>query len=86
MVLCLFAAVGFGQERYVKPVDEAAKDASFLAFRAKLIAAAERHDANYVLRIIDPQIKLGFGGDDGIANFKKIWKINAKNSKFGTSF
>lgn len=83
--VCL-AAAAFGQERYVKPVDEASQNASFLAFRTKLIAAAERHDANYILGIIDPQIKLGFGGDDGIANFKKIWKINAKDSKFWDEF
>lgn len=91
IIFCLFltflcGAFSFGQERYLKPVDEAAKDASFLAFRTKLIAAAERHDAKYILGIIDPQIKLGFGGDDGIANFRKQWKINAKDSPFWEEF
>ncbi|NOT48673.1 MAG: SH3 domain-containing protein [Acidobacteria bacterium] len=86
ILVCLCSSIAIGQERYVKPVDEAAKDASFLAFRTKLIAAAERHDARYILGIIDPQIKLGFGGDDGLANFKKIWKINAKDSKFWEEF
>lgn len=83
---CVFAAFALGQERFVRPVDEAAKDASFLAFRTKLIAAAERHDAKYILSIIDPRIKLGFGGDDGIANFKKIWRINAGDSEFWDEF
>jgi hypothetical protein len=80
---CSFTAA---QERYVKPVDEAAKDASFLAFRTKLIAATERRDLNYIVSILDPQIKLSFGGDGGIADFKKMWKISAKNSTFWDEF
>lgn len=86
IVAVSFCAFAVGQERFVKPVDEAAKDASFLSFRTKLIAAAERRDANYILSIIDPRIKLGFGGVDGIANFKRDWKIASKNSKFWKEF
>lgn len=71
-----------GQERYVMPVDEARKDSSFVAFRAKLIAAVERHDAKFILTILDPKIELSFGGDAGIADFKRIWHIQQKDSKF----
>jgi hypothetical protein len=74
------------QERFVKPVDEASKDSSFLAFRTKLIAASERKDAKYILSIIDPGIELSFGGSKGVADFKRIWKINARNSKFWEEF
>ncbi len=86
LFLTVLAAVASAQERYVKPVDEAAQDASFLAFRTKLIAAAERRDANYILSIIDPQIKLGFGGVDGIANFKRQWRLTSRNSEFWKEF
>lgn len=86
VLLAALAGVGLGQERYVKPVDEAAQDASFLAFRTKLIAAAERKDAAFILSILDPKINLSFGGDEGIADFKRIWKINSKNSKFWGEF
>lgn len=65
------------QERYVKPVDEASKDASFLAFRTKLIAAAERKDLKYVMSIMDPKIKLSFGGHEGVKDFRKLWKKDA---------
>jgi len=88
-IVCLvstFAVATFAQERFVKPVDDAKLDASFLAFRTKLIAAAERRDANYILSIVDPKIKNGFGGEDGIANFKRQWKLTAKNSKFWNEF
>lgn len=74
------------QERYVRPVDEAALDASFSEFRTKLINAAEKHDAAYIIRILDPEIRVSFGDDGGIADFKRFWKINSKNSKFWNEF
>src|SRR5687768_17160229 len=91
LFLLCFAAFGFlgvsaQQERFVKPVDEAATDASFVAFRGKLIAAAKRRDAKYILSILDKDIKNGFGGNDGIAEFKKQWKIESPASKFWDEF
>ncbi len=88
ITLIIFSTVAAvaAQERFVKPVDNAKSDASFLAFRTKLIAAAERKDANAILAIVDPQIKNGFGGDDGIANFKKQWKTTDKKSEFWKEF
>jgi hypothetical protein len=74
------------QERFVMPVDEAKQNASFLAFRTKLIAAVERKDAAYVLSIIDPKIDFSFGGEAGIADFKKEWKQLNKNSEFWDEF
>jgi len=81
LILILAAGV-FAQERFVKPVDEAKLDPSFLAFRTKLIAAAERKDANFIHSILDPKIELSFGGDSGIPTFKRMWKIESKNTKF----
>jgi hypothetical protein len=78
--------LAFGQERYVRPVDEAKEEPSFLAFRTKLIAAAERHDVKYILSVLDPKIELSFGGHSGIADFKTFWKINSRNSKFWDEF
>lgn len=74
------------QERFVKPVDEAAEDASFVTFRTKLIAAAERKDGNFILSILDPKMDLSFGGDAGIPSFKRIWKVNSKTSPFWREF
>lgn len=91
-ILLLFCFIIFGfwgiaaQERYVKPVDEAAKDASFLAFRTKLIAAAKRRDAKYILSILDKNITNSFGGDGGIEEFKKRWKIKSPTSEFWSEF
>ncbi|MEQ1603527.1 MAG: SH3 domain-containing protein [Pyrinomonadaceae bacterium] len=86
LVFTVLSLSVFAQEKFVKPVDEAAKDASFLAFRTKLISAAERRDINFILSIVDPKIKNGFGGDDGIAAFKRQWKITSKKSEFWKEF
>ena len=82
----LLVSIGHAQERFVKPVDQASEDPSFVAFRTKLIAAAERKDAKFILLIVDPNISNGFGGRDGIANFKKDWKIESKESEFWAEF
>ncbi len=85
-VVFLFASSVFAQERYVKPVDEAAKDASFLAFRKKLIAAVDKKDAKFIYSILDPKIELSYGGDAGIADFKRMWEPEKKTSKFWDEF
>lgn len=81
VLLAVFTLSAAAQsERQLLPVDEAAKDVSFKQFRDKLISAVRRRDAKYVLSVVDPNIKNGFGGEDGIANFKKKWKIAALKS------
>lgn len=72
------AAFGFSQERFVKPVDEGSQEPSFLAFRTKLVAAAERKDLKYVKSIMDPKIHLSYGGHVGKDGFKELWKNEAE--------
>jgi hypothetical protein len=74
------------QERYVRPADEAAHDASFFAFRSKLIAAAERRDARFIYSILDPQITHSFGSHAGVGAFKRYWKIESPRSRFWEEF
>ncbi len=82
LFVAVFAVSGSAQEKYLKPVDDAAKDPSFVEFRTNLIAAAERKDTKYVIAAMDPKIELSFGGHQGIADFKEMWKPDAKNSLF----
>jgi len=63
------------QEIKLYPVDEGAQDPSFTAFREKLIEAARKHDTDFILSILDPQILNSFGGDGGIKEFKEQWKL-----------
>src|SRR5687768_2649042 len=80
LLFTAFSASLAAQERRLLPVDEAGKDASFKSFRDKLINAVKKRDAKYVLSAVDPNIRNGFAGEDGIANFRKQWKINSSQS------
>lgn len=56
------------------PMDEGPQDASFQKFREGLKAVVGRKDAPALLKIVAPNIQNSFGGDNGLANFKKMWK------------
>lgn len=64
------------------PVDQAASQPDFFTFRAQLIAALARRDSPFILAAVHPDIKNSFGGDDGIASFKKAWDIGKQDSRF----
>jgi hypothetical protein len=81
-----FALGVAGQERFVRPVDEAGEDKSFLEFRTKLIAAAERKDREHILSILDPDISSSFGGHHGVEGFKELWEFAGENTRFWDEF
>jgi hypothetical protein len=62
------------------PVDEAASRPDFFSFRAGLQRAIARRDAAALLAAVDSSIKNSFGGDDGIAEFRKSWRVDAPDS------
>lgn len=70
-----------GQARKLYPVDEAAKDPAFFTFRARLIQAVQRRDANYLVSILSPKITNDFGGGEGVADFKQRWKPERSQSE-----
>lgn len=86
LLALLLSLTASAQERYLKPIDEAAKDPSFQEFRMKLIEAVENRDAKYIVGILDPNITVSFGGHNGVADFKSYWKIDQRNSKFWDEF
>lgn len=72
------------QARKLYPVDEATKDPAFFTFRARLMQAVQRRDANYLVSILSPKIMNSFGGDGGIAEFKQKWKPERGQSEVWT--
>ncbi len=70
------------QERYVTPVDEGKKDASFISFRQKLIEVVKNQELKSLVGILDPNITSSFGGDGGIKEFKEMWKLDSPKSEF----
>lgn len=53
-------------------VDNAKKDPSFVAYRAKLQKAIKARDVNTLVAASAPNIKLSFGGDEGRQTFSKM--------------
>jgi hypothetical protein len=77
LIPCLLAA----QSRKLNPVDEAARDPSFRAFRNKLLAAVRKRDETVLYESLDPKITNSYGGDGGITEFKEQWKMRQGQTK-----
>jgi hypothetical protein len=61
------AASACGAQRaQLLPIDQAATQPEFFAFRARLQAAIARRDEAALLAAVDPGIRLSFGADNGI--------------------
>lgn len=63
------------------PVDEAAKDPSFVQFRNELKAVIARKDAAKLFHYLASDIRLSFGGDAGGPDFHKMWKPFDKDTQ-----
>jgi hypothetical protein len=64
------------------PVDEAVKDRSLMDFKWRLRRAIRKRDGRFLLTIVDPQIRLGFGGERGLDTFKQEWQPSKRTSEF----
>jgi hypothetical protein len=62
------------------PVDEAATRPDFFSFRAQLQRAIAMRDVATLLAAVDPDIKNSFGGNDGIDEFRTMWRIGQPDS------
>lgn len=80
-ILSFSLSVSAQKERQIFPVDEGKNDASFIAFREKLISAVKNKDKKFLLGILDRNIKGNFGGDSGIEDFKRLWKLDSPQSE-----
>lgn len=76
----LVAELAIGQTRLL-PVDQAATVPDFFTFRAQLQAAIARRDQDFVISALHKNVKLSFGGDTRVEDFKKIWNPSAPNSR-----
>jgi len=62
------------------PVDEAAKDASWVSFRRQLLNALAKHDRKFLLSIVDRNIRNPLDAPRGVAAFRKQWDLEADDS------
>jgi hypothetical protein len=83
--LLLLAPVAWGepahaQARTLPIVDEAAKDPSWQAFRKRLLGAVEKRDRQYLLSILDPNVRNQSEKTRGVAEFRKQWELDSADS------
>jgi hypothetical protein len=67
-------------ERRLLPVDEAPRVADFLAFRERLRAAVAARDTAALVAAIDLHVRISFGDEGGIADFRSQWALGAPDS------
>lgn len=79
-LLCVASFAVPAQERKLEPVDEAAKDASWVSFRNRLLTALEKRDKKFVLGILDRNIRNSLDAPRGVAEFRKQWVFDAEDS------
>lgn len=86
--LVLHAAPARAQEAPLPPVDAGAKDASWVQFHKRLLAAVEQRDVKFLLSILDPKVRNSFEKPDGVKAFVEQWDLDtpakAKDSPLWT--
>jgi hypothetical protein len=63
------------------PVDESAQDPSFAQFKSSLLEAVQKRDTTFLYSILAKEIRLGFGGNDSIAGFRRMWHPEKPDSR-----
>ena len=79
--LLLACAMGASAQTRLLPVDQAASVPDFFSFRAQLQSAVARRDTAAVIAALSRDVKLSFGGDQGIDAFRKMWTPDAPASR-----
>ena len=77
--LMLFPTFGLAQNMVAWPVDEAAKDPSFLAYRNAMLKIVKAQNTEAFLKLVDPDIHLSFGGDVGHEAMRRSLNISAND-------
>ncbi|MBA2527814.1 MAG: SH3 domain-containing protein [Pyrinomonadaceae bacterium] len=80
LMIVMLTLTATAKARKLYPVDEGAKDASFKAFRNKLIEAVKERNTPFILTILHPKIHLSFGGHSGVKDFLEMWKPDSPDS------
>lgn len=74
------APCALAQERKLEPVDEAARDPSWVSFKTRLLNAVAKRDRKFVASILHPGVRVGQSGGRGITEFRKEWELDSTAS------
>ena len=78
-ILLMLATAGIAQGLKLPPVDEGAADATWPRFKARLLDALARRDPQFMLGIVDRNIR-NTTGTHGAAEFIKLWEPRSTTS------
>ncbi|MCB0638115.1 MAG: SH3 domain-containing protein [Lewinella sp.] len=59
----------------LNPADEAPRDTAFFVFREYMREVVAERDIFKLLPLIDQDIKIGFGAENGLADFIRMWDL-----------
>ena len=71
VAVALTPGPGSAQGLKLEPVDEAARDVSFVEYRDMLLRAVRARDANVVIELASSDVLLSFGGDAGRESLRR---------------
>lgn len=80
MMAALSVHPAFAQERRLEPVDEAARDSSWVSFRNQLLNAVDARDRNFVMSTLANDVRPGLEAPRGPAEFRKRWEVDDEKS------
>src|SRR5688572_16166121 len=83
LVLALLAgahASAWAQERKLPLVDEAATDATWQRFKKQLLDAVQKRDKQFLLSILDKNVRNQTRDGRGVAQFRKEWELDTADS------
>jgi hypothetical protein len=78
---CLYPIPATGQATKFLPHDEASRQPDFFSFRAQLLVSLARRDTAGLFNVVAPQIRNTFGDDNGVAAFRRLWRLEAPDSE-----
>jgi len=77
----LYPIPATGQASKFLPHDEASQQPDFFSFRARLLVSLAGRDTTGLLNVVAPQIRNTFGDDNGVAAFRRLWRLDAPDSE-----
>ena len=79
-IACATAGPLAAQERRLPMVDEGATDPSWLRFKNRLMAAIGKRDKQFVLSILDKNVRNQDERARGVPHFRKQWELDTPDS------
>jgi hypothetical protein len=80
LVLLTLASPLLAQERKLPLVDEAASDVSWLRFKKRLQAAIDSRDKQFLLSILDKNVRNQSEKTRGVAQFRRQWELDTTDT------